>query len=152
VTVPPERLAQARRTAEVLGDSIVTKFPRVEGLRPQTTGPEDSVLARTWRPSLTVTGADGLPSVRDAGNVHRPSTALKLSLRLPPTADAAAAIAAIRAAIERDPPHGARVSLKIDGSAGWDAPKEAPWLAASLSAASRAHFGRDVMHMGEGGS
>jgi len=41
---------------------------------------------RTWRPMLSVTGADGLPAPANAGNVLRPRTQLVLSLRLPPTA------------------------------------------------------------------
>ena len=44
------------------------------------------VLNRTWRPALEIVGADGLPAAANAGNVLRPLTALKLSLRLPPIA------------------------------------------------------------------
>ena len=38
-----------------------------------------------WRPALAVTGASGLPDPSIAGNVLRPKTSLKISIRLPPT-------------------------------------------------------------------
>jgi acetylornithine deacetylase/succinyl-diaminopimelate desuccinylase-like protein len=47
----------------------------------------EQVLAQTWRPALSVTGLAGAPPPQDAGNVLRPSTTAKLSMRLPPTTD-----------------------------------------------------------------
>jgi acetylornithine deacetylase/succinyl-diaminopimelate desuccinylase-like protein len=80
-------------------------------------------------------------------------TAVKLSMRLPPTADAQKAVAALKATIERDPPYGAKVTFKGEkGSAGWNAPDFASWLTESMNSASRTFFGKDAMHMGEGGS
>ena len=52
-----------------------------------TTDPIEAILNRTWRPALSVTGAAGFPSLDSAGNVLRPKTAFKLSLRIPPTVD-----------------------------------------------------------------
>ncbi|MCK7493053.1 MAG: peptidase dimerization domain-containing protein [Comamonadaceae bacterium] len=46
-----------------------------------------ALLNRTWRPTLSVTGVDGFPELGNAGNVLRPYTAFKLSLRLPPLVD-----------------------------------------------------------------
>jgi len=34
---------------------------------------------------MTVVGIDGIPNVACAGNVLRPNTTVKLSIRLPPT-------------------------------------------------------------------
>jgi hypothetical protein len=56
---------------------------------PTTTDPVQALLNRTWLPTLSVTGAEGFPALKDAGNVLRPYTAFKLSLRLPPLVDAA---------------------------------------------------------------
>jgi acetylornithine deacetylase/succinyl-diaminopimelate desuccinylase-like protein len=85
--------------------------------------------------------------------VLRPFTALKLSLRLPPTAHAARAVAQLQQTLEADPPQGARVSFKAEkGSAGWNAPALAPWLEESVDGASRAFFGNPPAYMGEGGS
>jgi acetylornithine deacetylase/succinyl-diaminopimelate desuccinylase-like protein len=153
VEVPPQRAAQARSVAEALGDEISDKFPWEGGMRPMGADPTERILNRTWRPFLAITGADGLPAVADGGNVLRPETALKLSLRLPPTIDAHAAVARVKEVLEADPPYGATVEfLHGEGGSGWNAPALAPWLERSLDAASRAHFGKPCMYMGEGGS
>ena len=89
VEIPPARVAEARAVAAVLGDEITKRWPFVPGMRPVTTDPVEALLNNTWRPALAVTGVDGIPALADAGNVLRPKTSLKLSLRLPPTADAA---------------------------------------------------------------
>ena len=121
--------------------------------QPTTTDPVEGLLNRTWRPALSVTGAADLPLPRDAGNVLRPRTTLKLSMRLPPTVDADQATAAMKAALERDPPYRARVSFEADHAAvGWSAPPTAPWLARALEDASQRAFGRPVAWIGEGGT
>jgi acetylornithine deacetylase/succinyl-diaminopimelate desuccinylase-like protein len=91
--------------------------------------------------------------LRDAGNVLRPMTKLKLSLRIPPRVDPHAALAAVQSALEAEPPYAAQVHF-VDGSAnaGWDAPALAPWLEQALDAASLRHFGKPAMYMGEGGT
>ncbi len=153
VAIPPERVAQARAAAAVLGAAVAAKFPFVRGARPVADDLSEHVLNRTWRPTLSVTGAAGLPALQDAGNVLRPYTALKLSLRLPPTADAEAAVRKLVRTLESDPPYGARVSFRAEkGSSGWNAPALAPWLEAAVDAASRRHFGNPPAFMGEGGS
>ena len=44
-------------------------------------------MNRIWKAQLSVVGAEGLPAAKTAGNVLRPETTLKYSLRLPPTKD-----------------------------------------------------------------
>jgi acetylornithine deacetylase/succinyl-diaminopimelate desuccinylase-like protein len=151
--IPEPRRAQARAAAAVLGPSVGTRFPFVEGAGPADADPAEMVLDRTWRPSLAVTGAGGLPELGSAGNVLRPSTALKLSLRLPPPVDAARAADVLREILEADPPHGARVRFELDMPGdGWEAPPMAPWLQQATDAASQAAFGAPALSMGEGGS
>ena len=151
--VPPERMEQARRAAQVLGDEIWRKFPFAGSTQPMHGDLAELVLNRTWRPMLAVTGADGLPAPASAGNVLRPKTDLVLSLRLPPTVDAAAAGARLKELLEANPPHGATVRYAYGQAAtGWHAPQTAPWLAGALEAASKAHFDKPVMWMGEGGT
>jgi acetylornithine deacetylase/succinyl-diaminopimelate desuccinylase-like protein len=153
VEVPRERLEQARATAEVLGDEVFNKFPWIDGAHPVSRDRTELVLNRTWRPALSITGIDGLPPLGSAGNVLRPFTSVKLSLRIPPRLDPQAATKALKAALEKDPPYGARV--RFDGeksSTGWDAPPLAPWLAAAVTKASLAYFGKPFMAMGEGGT
>lgn len=153
VVVPSDRVAQAEAAAAVLGEAVFSKFPRVPGLRPMQESGAELVLARTWRPALSITGADGLPPLESAGNVLRPRTALKLSLRLPPTLDGVRAGEHLKQLLETDPPHGARVRFELEkASRGWNAPALAPWLERSLQAASTAFFGEAPALLGEGGS
>jgi acetylornithine deacetylase/succinyl-diaminopimelate desuccinylase-like protein len=151
--IPQERKSQAQRAAEVLGQEVWRKFPFVEGMRPMHPDAAELVLNRTWRPMLSVTGADGLPAPANAGNVLRPRTQLVLSLRLPPTVDAQAAALRLKDILEADPPYRAHVRFEYGQAAtGWHAPPTAAWLAEALEQASRRHFGKSVMWMGEGGT
>jgi acetylornithine deacetylase/succinyl-diaminopimelate desuccinylase-like protein len=151
--IPPQRRAQAERTAEAIGGAVYDKFPLQPGVQPVTQDLAELILNRTWRPGLAVTGAEGWPPLQQAGNVLRPATKLKLSIRIPPNVDPTAALASVRAALEADPPYGARVAFRDgSGNAGWDAPALAPWLERALAAASERHFGQPAMYMGEGGT
>ncbi len=151
--IPPERVAQAKIAAEALGDQVFAKFPFVTGMRPVQSDRAELVLNRTWRPALSVTGLAGAPAPGSAGNVLRPFTEAKLSMRLPPTLDAVGAAARVKAVLEADPPDGARVSFHGDEpGSGWNAPKTAQWLESALEGASRAAWGKPMAMMGEGGS
>ncbi len=152
VEVPEQRARQAEQASDVMGDDAWKAFPFVEGAGPGTEDPLTVVLRRTWEPSLAITGADGLPPLARAGNVLRPFTALKLSLRLPPTCDPTAALRGVREVLVTEPPYGARVSLSGEALQGWNAPDLAPWLERSVEAASRAYFGPGAVAMGEGGT
>jgi acetylornithine deacetylase/succinyl-diaminopimelate desuccinylase-like protein len=153
VQVPPERLEQAKATAQVLGDDLFDKFPFMPGARPVTHDRIEMILNRTWRPALSITGVDGLPPLGSAGNVLRPHTAVKLSLRIPPRLDPHKAQRLVKDTLETDPPYGAKVSFEGDkSSTGWDAPALAPWLTKAIDKASRAYFGKPAMAMGEGGT
>ena len=153
VQIPNERLKQARLTAEVLGDEVWNKFPFVQGARPVVSDKVEMILNRSWRPALAITGVEGLPPLGSAGNVLRPFTACKISLRTPPRVDPAVATRAVKEALEKDPPSGARVTFEGEkASIGWDAPPLAQWLASSVDRASRSFFGKPPMALGEGGS
>jgi len=153
VQIPNERLKQARLTAEVLGDEVWNKFPFVQGARPVVSDKVEMILNRSWRPALAITGIEGLPPLGSAGNVLRPFTACKISLRIPPRVDPAVATRAVKEALEKDPPSGARVTFEGEkASIGWDAPPLAQWLASSVDRASRSFFGKPPMGLGEGGS
>lgn len=167
--IPAERLAQAQAAGAILGDAVWKHFPWVgcshepgadpaahdkhAHAMPTTTDPVQAILARTWRPALSVTGAAGLPSLDSAGNVLRPKTSLKLSMRLPPTVDGEQATRAMKQALESNPPYQARVTFKADwGATGWNAPETAPWLRGLLQEASQSVFGREPAWIGEGGT
>ena len=159
--VPPERLAQARATAAILGEELYKRFPWAhydcggssQFTLPTTTDPLQALLNRTWIPTLSVTGADGLPDLKNAGNVLRPYTAFKLSLRLPPLVDAAQAVQELKTLLEDNAPYQAKVTFEGGGGAtGWNAPDTAPWLEQALNAASQAHFGAPCGYIGQGGT
>ncbi|WP_338339071.1 M20 family metallopeptidase [Xanthomonas euvesicatoria] len=153
VEVPAERLTQAKAAAATLDTAIFDKFPMVNGLVPMHEDLTELVLNRTWRPALSITGVDGMPPLASAGNVLRPQTAVKLSLRLPPTADGKACGELLKTALLRDPPNGAQVTLELEkASSGWNAPAMAPWLEKAINDASQAFFDKPAMYMGEGGS
>jgi acetylornithine deacetylase/succinyl-diaminopimelate desuccinylase-like protein len=153
VSMPADRRAQARAAAQVLGDSVAGKLPWVQGVEAVSNDPTELIINSTWRGTLAVTGADGLPAIGSAGNVLLPELAVKLSLRLPPTCDAPRATQAVRETLERDPPYRAQVSFEADdGTGGWNAPAFAPWLEESITRASRALYGRDAVHIGCGGT
>jgi acetylornithine deacetylase/succinyl-diaminopimelate desuccinylase-like protein len=159
--IPSLRVDQAKATAQILGDLTWKRFPwahhdcggaTVVAL-PTTTDPVEALLRRTWTPTLSVTGAEGFPSLRDAGNVLRPFTAFKLSLRLPPLVDAAAAVQELKQLLEDNAPYQAKVTFEPTGaSTGWHAPDQAAWFEQALDAASRAHFGAGVGYIGQGGT
>lgn len=151
--IPAQRLEQAKRAAEVLGETVFRKYPWVDSEATSAESPCELLLNNTWRPTLSVTGADGLPETGSAGNVQLPRTALKLSFRLPPTTDANEAAEAVRQALEADPPEFARVEFELESAMdGWNAPPVAPWLEASMQEASEVFFKRPSMYMGTGGS
>ncbi len=153
VAIPAERQEQAKVAARVLGESMRTRFPFAGKTQAMVQDLVELLLNRTWRPFLAVTGADGLPALGNAGNVLRPFTALKLSLRLPPTCEPKQATQALRALLEKDPPYGAKVTFDGEnGAAGWNAPPLASWLQESIGGASQAWFGREAVYMGEGGT
>lgn len=151
--VPEDRLQQAQAAARTLGAAVHGKIPLLPGMQPMSNDPTELLLNSTWRPTLSVTGVDGIPSLRNAGNVLRPMTALMLSFRLPPQVDPELAAREVKQTLEQSPPYGARVTFDIESSmGGWNAPTTAPWLAAAVQSASRQYFGADAMYMGTGGS
>ncbi len=153
VDVPKNRFDEVRHTAKILGDEVHNKFPWIEGMRPVTNDSVELLLNRTWRPALAITAQAGMPDLVQGGNVLRPKTALKLSLRTPPTLDVNVASEKVKKLLESDAPYGARVTFESEkGGTGWDAPKTAPWLEKSVETASKTYFGKEATTFGEGGS
>ncbi len=161
--IPADRIEQAKAAAQTLGDEVWKRFPWACGadggpVLPTTTDPVQALLNRTWKPTLSVTGAEGFPELKNAGNVLRPYTAFKLSLRLPPLVDGNEAAAKLKALLEDNAPYNAKVTFGADGRAGaqgasgWNAPALAPWLDEALNTASQAHFGAPCGHIGQGGT
>lgn len=150
VEIPQHRRDEAAATAS---SGVAERFPFVAGAQPMTQEPTHALLARTWSPTVSYTGIEGFPSTAKAGNVLRPTTSLKLSLRIPPTADPVAVRSALCEVLETDPPYGATVTFdRTEAAPGWNAPDLVPWLRAALDEASEHAFGAPVQLMGEGGT
>ena len=153
VDVPLERARQLAETAAVMGTAVRSSFPFSAGTCAVSDDIEQLLLNRTWRPQLEITGAAGLPPLDKAGNVLRPFTALKISLRLPPTLEADAAAEQVRALLQHDPPYGATVAFEcVERAPGWNAPNLEPWLERAAQQASTEFFGKPPCYMGEGGT
>lgn len=113
---------------------------------------EGSIAGRLWtKPAIAVIGLDA-PSVAHASNTLTPRATAKLSVRLAPGQDPAAAMAALRTHLESSAPLGAHVTVR-DGEQG------KPFLAPGDSDAMRAarwafatSWGTDPVDIGVGGS
>lgn len=151
--IPPARLEQAKSCAEALGDSILDEFTWAGSTTPIEKELDKLLINRTWKPALALTGVDGIPPLTVAGNVLRPYTAVKLSIRMPPRVNAAKAINAVKAVLEKDPPYGAKVTFEVDkAGSGWDAPALEEWLSKSIHSASNSFFKKPANFLGEGGT
>ncbi len=152
--IPAETQTALAQAAPLVGAGRVAEVPWTPGVE-AVTGDDalEALLATTWRPQLTVIGQDGLPPTARAGNVLRPETTVKLSLRLPPHVDPDVVLSALERRLTVDPPHGSQVSFESAESAwGWAAPPTAPWLDDALQAASGRFFGAPSLQFGEGGT
>jgi acetylornithine deacetylase/succinyl-diaminopimelate desuccinylase-like protein len=135
----------------IAGEFSDAALPTVDGLRLLTPDTVSRLVARTWSAALEVTGMAGIPAPRDGGNVLRPSTTLKFSLRLPPDVDAQLAADALISAITTD--EGAHITIDLEPAAnGWIAPPLAAETAAIVDRVSLERFGRPAALVGEGGS
>ena len=159
--VPADRLGEAQAAAAILGDEVHKRFPWAHHdcggatvfALPTTTDPVQALLNRTWSPTLSVTGAEGFPDFKSAGNVLRPYTAFKLSLRLPPLIEAATAVQQLKILLEDNAPYQARVTFEgLSSATGWNAPATAPWFERALNDASSAYFGASCGYIGQGGT
>jgi len=123
------------------------------GVRPSVRLLGDGTLtSRLWhQPAVSVLAIDATP-VREASNQLVPFARARVSLRIPPGQDGAAAMAALGGHLEKSAPWGAEVTV-IPGSIG------EPFVTSTKSAAYRAMrdalrdaWGREPLDIGIGGS
>jgi acetylornithine deacetylase/succinyl-diaminopimelate desuccinylase-like protein len=151
--IPDQRREQAAKVADALGNRVWDHFPFHEGAGPIDSDNTELVLNRTWKPQLAITGAAGLTDVGSAGNVMRPITSARVSIRLPPEVKGEKAKDFVTELLTKDPPYGAKVRFESEeGNDGWNAPPVAEWLEKALNDASKTYFGAPSMYMGEGGT
>jgi acetylornithine deacetylase/succinyl-diaminopimelate desuccinylase-like protein len=153
VDIPSHRVEEARVSAAAAAGTLGSIWPFAAGTRPVSDDDLELVLNNSWRPTLSVIGASGMPEPLHAGNVLRPFTTLSLSFRLPPTSDSAASLESLRKALTSDVPYGAQVEItRSDIADGWDAPALAPWLRTAVDEVSTTVFDAPWGTIGLGGS
>ncbi|WP_090030950.1 dipeptidase [Cellulomonas marina] len=119
------------------------------GVRLAGTGP---LTAGMWtRPAISVIGLDA-PRVATASNTLTPRATAKLSVRIAPGQDPAAAMAALRAHLEGHAPFGAHVHV-VEGEQGkpFRAPEDSTAMRAARWAFAEA-WGTEPVDIGIGGS
>lgn len=155
--IPSYRQEQVKATSETL-KGFLYEFHWAKGadghpVKPMRRGVFEAMLAQNWKPSLSVTGAEGLPPIPQAGNTQRAETDLHLSLRLPPSASPAAALAELTETLTENVPFNAAVSFtEASALPGWEAPQEADWFEKACDESSLAMWGKPALRIGEGGS
>jgi acetylornithine deacetylase/succinyl-diaminopimelate desuccinylase-like protein len=151
--ITPDELAKVESVAKVLGDSIFTKVEWDGNTQPMTHDVVQGILNKTLRPTLSVTGADGFPPLAVAGNVLRPKSSFKLSIRVPPAVNANQAFEKVKEALVSNPPYNATVDVRKVGAGNGFAPKPLDqWMSEVIQEASLRYFGAEALYMGEGGS
>jgi probable amidohydrolase/peptidase len=153
VEIPPVRVEQMKRYAETVGEGVFADIPWAGGTHARSSDPFETVVMNTWKPQLCVTGAEGIPPVESAGNVLRAYTKLKLSVRLPPTADGARALEWLTETLTARPMFGCRVTVEnAHAEGGWNAPQETSRFKQAVAEAAQDCFGSDPVYCGCGGS
>jgi acetylornithine deacetylase/succinyl-diaminopimelate desuccinylase-like protein len=141
------------RTAEAIGDSLLGILPFADGVQPMSDDVTKLLIANAYEPTLVVTGLEGLPQIKDAGNVLHPAITARLSFRLPPGVNAERAMDAVTKELLRDPPYNAKVTATTStADNGWAQKPVSQKLDRALDAASLAYFQKGYLTLGEGGS
>tara|TARA_B100001750_G_C15485304_1_gene587927 strand:- start:201 stop:1607 length:1407 start_codon:yes stop_codon:yes gene_type:complete len=150
--IPDHRINEVKGMVSVLNKEGEI-FPWHENTIPSTDDPVEGILRRTWKPTLSTVGLDGVPAIKDGGNVLRPYTALKLSFRLPPDVECHKAMDVVNKILTENPPYNASIAIEWEEPAnGWNAPTLAPWLDTAIQEASNTFYGKPALAMGEGGT
>lgn len=153
VVIPASKLVQIKSTADVVGEHLWSNYPYVGNCRPLSLDPQQLIINKAFSPQLEVIGADGFPTLEEAGNMLRPYTTLMLSMRLPPTVPADEAAETLKQILEAEPPYGASVSFTYHkGATGWECNQYSNWLQKSTDEASLKIFGKTPCRVFEGGS
>jgi acetylornithine deacetylase/succinyl-diaminopimelate desuccinylase-like protein len=151
--IPDKIMENIQKSITILGNKISEAIPFIAGAKPVSDNPLDLLLSSTWKPALSYTGIDGMPSSKHAGSVLRKSTSINLSLRVPPNIDVDMAVNIIKETLEKDPPYNAHVSFNYLGNSnGWEMPDMETRLFDAINESSNAFFNNDVCFVGEGGT
>jgi acetylornithine deacetylase/succinyl-diaminopimelate desuccinylase-like protein len=151
--IPKQRIEDAKKVAELKKDHILEHVKLVPGVKGCSDDYTELILKNTWEPTLCVTGASHIPPHETAGNVLRPKTTLRLSMRLPPNLDAVKAADQLVEILSKDTPYNAKLTVtKRAPGSGWNNKELSQKLHQSLNNTSLKLWGREFLSFGEGGS
>lgn len=151
--IPEFQLDNIQKFVDTLGSEVFSIYPWFGDITPSTENKIEAVKRRTWKPSLSIVGIDGIPDIKDAGNVLRPFTQVKLSLRLPPLVDAKFAQTKLEEVLQYNPPYNSTISIEFEEPAdGWSAPKLSNQLETIINQSSQLFYDKPAVSMGEGGT
>ena len=150
--ITPEIYQQCAQTISYLGeDKLMSKYSKHDQVDFVDQNTVENYLNVNYRPTLCITGCEGIPDLANAGNVLRTNTKVLLSIRLPPGVDPMVAAKAVQKEVTRDPPYNAIINAEIRNTgSGYAAPTMEPWLKAAYEGASQEFFGKEpqTLHMG----
>lgn len=152
--LPAWKAKEAEVLAAAQGPALYEKFALHPDVRMICQGSlEELYLNSSWRPNLAITGASGIPDIKKAGNVVRPATELRLSMRISPLVDCTFVGNKLVEMMTTNVPYGAKVTAKIvSGGNGWCQREPEEWLTKAINKAGKAFFGKPAASYGEGGS
>ncbi|KAL4505955.1 hypothetical protein ABPG72_013716 [Tetrahymena utriculariae] len=153
VVIPADRYVEALQVSHQMGEPLLQRFPLAKGVQTVTKNVFNGYVNSTWKATLCVVGADGLPAASSAGNVLRPETTVKISIRLPPTLDVETAKHTLQKLLTENVPYGAEVTLEnIVGMPGWNCPHTEQYLLDSIQKASKIFYQKEALSQGMGGT
>lgn len=114
VEIPAYAKEEAEKMSALAGEGMVKKYKMVEGVKYCSDSLQEIYLNNTWGPNMSITGAGGLPDYSKAGNVVRPSTSMRLSIRLPPSKNPNEACAIVREKLTTNVPYNCKVTVEGD--------------------------------------
>jgi acetylornithine deacetylase/succinyl-diaminopimelate desuccinylase-like protein len=153
VEIPQERIEDAQKVADLKKEHILEHVKLIEGVKGMSNDYAQLILKNTWEPTLCLTGASFIPPHETAGNVLRPKTTLRLSMRLPPSLDAPQAAEKLIQILSENPPYNAKITcVKRAPGSGWNNKKLSNKLHESLNTTSLKLWGKEYLSFGEGGS
>ena len=151
VPIPVRHMGSLKQLAEMSGEKLWRRFPLAGETRPRSLDPLVLLLKNAWEPSLSVLGAEGLPSIAQASALLRPSTALKLSFRIPPGVNADQAAQEAISLVTNNVPSNANVVIEnLHAEPGFETPEGAVWLDDVWLKASQELFGEEAVDLFDG--
>ena len=151
-TMPKDKYEFAQQYDKLLGQNE-KKYPTVEGLNLLGSNNLENYVNSTWGASLTITGMEGFPDIKNAGNVIRPYTKLKFSLRAPPDLDVLKGNEIVKKILSENPPYNCKVEVEMDEPGqGFSAPEFEPKILEKMKETSQIFWKNDMALYGLGGS